>query len=107
MVDTTTGTGAAAPSILREDLHTLREDLDLIFNSGQLHSGLAALTNVYFLYFLENMFLSGLFISAAPLSLEQKFPRGSVGGFTRRLLPLKIHKFCADDLQSSNVNPIN
>lgn len=63
MVDTTTGTTAAAPSILREDLHALRQDLDLIFNSGQLHSGLAALTNVYFLYFLENMFLSGVFIS--------------------------------------------
>lgn len=62
MVGTTTGTTTAATSILREDLHALREDLDLIFNSGQLHSGLAALTNVYFRYFLENMFLSGLFI---------------------------------------------
>lgn len=74
MVDTTTGTTAAATSILREDLHALREDLGLIFNSGQLHSGLAALTNVYFLYFLENMFLSGLFISP-PRSVWSKSRR--------------------------------
>lgn len=95
MVDTTTGTTAAAPSILREDLHVLHEDLELIFNSGQLHSGLAALTNVYFLDFLENMFLSGLFISAALLSLELKFLLGVVGGLTCCILTAKNHKFCA------------
>lgn len=90
MVDTTTGTTAAATSILHEDLHALCEDLDLIFNSGQLHSGLAALTNVYFLYFLENMFLSGLFILSTTLSMEQKFLLRDVGDLTCCVLTVKI-----------------
>lgn len=89
MVDTTTGTTAAATSILREDLHALREDLDLIFNSGQLRSGLAALTNVYFLHFLENMFLSGWFISLTG-SVQPRFLLRDVADLTCCVLTAKI-----------------